>query len=225
MTFLTLDEVAANARTICPDARTEDSNLFKQWIYWGERQIGLSGLDEDIEEIEFTGTDIRKPEYYASGIDIAAYDSANGQIPLRYKGSSARIHSDPSRSVFDFVSSDLTDRIRAIEVVENPFYFMFEDRAVGLISRVLLRYYRLPFDNEGNIRIPETHIIALMQFCRWNWAMRNGDDKGMEDRAMSNWLREAARARSRNKMPSMLAGKEIARTYMSMIDKVKFDTF
>lgn len=207
MNFLTIDEVVANASTLIKNIEPKTRLLMKSWAYLGERRIGFSGLQINVEEVPVEDLIIRKPEYCAQPIDIALYDEQNNEYKYEFKGQGKPIHSG--------------NRYKwgKIDVHETPFDFRLGSNG-SMISRAKIKFYAYPVDDNGDLMFPEHHLEALMFYIKWMYDMREGDIQSARDSNM-NFEISASKARSRNKSDRLLS-KEVSKKWMSMIDKMSY---
>lgn len=208
--FISVEEIVANAATIIKDARKEDRNLFRQWAYIAERDIGFSTLNEKVFPTPVEDLCFAKPLDFAMANDLSLYDSQGREYRYSYKGTSKNLH---RREDSEFLHD------RTIQVYEDSHFFSLSSNGTNITHAKLL-YYAYPIDEDGDLLIPETHMVAIMSYIKWMWERRKSENPGMIQLERMEWEIESSRARSKNKMPSMLRGKEIAKNYMSMIDKL-----
>jgi hypothetical protein len=209
--FLNIDEVVAHAESIIRDADEGARVLFRQWAWLGERQLGFGGYSEETKDLPVEDLSIRKPSDMATPIDIALYDASGSDYQYKYHEGKNRIHNvDPSKA--------------KIDLSEDPYYFHLGSNG-SLITYAKLRYYAYPIDDDNNPMFPEHHLLAIMFFIRWMWETTKGKSQSAIQQAEDMWIRQSMKAKSANKMPSQLKGAEIVKTWMSMIDKVRFNDF
>jgi hypothetical protein len=206
--LLSLDEVVANAMTIIPGVKKEMRPYFDQWAWLALRQLGPVKENLAVATLTLEDLSFAKPSDFISAIDIALFNAAGEELKYHYRSGKQRIHNtEETNSCF-------------IEVSEgDQYYYVSSNADTAGINHAVLRYYAMPLDENGRPVIQDYMTVAIMAFCRWMWELREG--KGSSGEAM--WRVEAARARSKGKMPDMLQGKQIARTWMTMIDK--FDPY
>jgi len=208
--FVSINEIVANAATIIKDARKEDRNLFRQWAYLAERAIGHSKTSEKVYETTIQDLCFAKPLDYATAIDLSILDSQGTGLKYTYRGPSRRIH--PSTGMDELHN-------KTIDVYEDAHFFNLGSRG-DIAHSARLRYYAYPIDDEGELLVPEDHLQAIMWYIRWMWEWRKSENPRMMQLAEREWSFQHDKARSKNKMPDMLRGKEIAKNYSSMIDKL-----
>jgi hypothetical protein len=209
--FLNIDEIVAHAESIIEDADEAARVVFRQWAWLGERQLGFGGFSEEVSSIVVDDLSIRKPSDLASVIDIALYDSSDLEYQFKYRDGKKRIHTGDSGQ-------------RKIDVSEDAYYFHLGSNG-SLITYAKLRYYAYPIDEDNNPMFPEHHLLALMLFIRWMWEMRKNKNQSAIAEARAVWIMEAQKTKAANKMPHQLKGAEIAKQWMSMIDKARYNDF
>lgn len=217
--FITADEVVANASLIVKETSPKVRNIFKQWVYLGERQLGYHGLHEKVkEDIEVSDLFIKKPKDYAVGIDMALYDDEGKEILWHYQGHSPRIHEQNSSPAKIYPV-----RV-AVGVSEGPYGFDMDSRGEN-IKTASIRYYSYPLSAEGEMLIPEHHINALMMYLKYMWALRENRSGSEIAQLEGLWTKEQRKAKTKNKMPSMLEARDIVRHHMTMINKIFYEKF
>ena len=223
--FITMNEVVANSATLIEDTDPKNRNLFRQWTYLGERQLGFSGLHIKPVQIEVDNLTIKKPNDYASGIDLALFDVSDNEYKYHFQGNRKRIHNEwtiansSTSSSLGFARTDTE-----IGVSEDPYYFYLDSTGES-ITYANINYYSYPIDDDGDMMIPEHHMFALMNFNYWMWERRKKENQSSIAQAKADWLMEQTKAKAKNKVPSMLEGKDIARMHNSMIDKIFYNKF
>lgn len=214
--FLSIDEVVANASSIIKGADINDQNLFRQWAWLGERQIGFGGLNEETADIPVSDLSIKKPVDYAAPIDIALYTSEDEgpytELLWQYHGGKRRIHAKPSTK-------------RYVDLSEDPYFFNLSSDYGNSVVKAKLRYYAYPIDSKGYPAFPEIHLFAIMMFVRYMWAIRENNSRSEIAEAKEHWEQAKVIARNRTKMPHMLKGQQIMRDWRSMIDKANYRRF
>ena len=215
--FISLNEVVANSATLTQDTNPKHRNLLRQWTYIGERQLGFSGLHEKAEQVTTDNLTVQKPTDYAIGIDLAIFDTNNVEYAYNFKGFGKRIHNESS-FVFSSVGG-ISSKVSEIGISEDP-YFFYLDSTGDAITHVNIKYYSYPIDDDGDMMIPEHHLFALMNFNYWMWERRNKQNQSLIASAKADWIMEMKKAKAKNKIPSMLEGRDIVRMHNSMIDKV-----
>ncbi len=226
--FINLDEAVANAATILPDGKVDPRmrNLFRQWVYLGERQLGFSGLHEKVKaDIPAENLSITKPVDYAIGIDMALFDSNGSEYLWHYQAYSERIHvaSTFLLNPAGVASSSVRYKTK-VGVGETPYAFKLDTYGED-ITTANLRYYSYPVDDSGDLLIPEHHLFALMFFIRWMFYTREGKDKSMIAESRQQWEIEKVKAKTKNKMPSMIEGRNLARHHNSLINKTFYEKY
>jgi hypothetical protein len=220
--FVTMDEVVANSATLIKETGTKHRNLLRQWTYLGERQLGWSGDHKDAKQIDVVNLAIQKPSNYAVGIDLALFDANGVEYAYHYRGKGKRIHSEYLLSGAALGSGIINTS--EIGISSDPYYFYLDSIGENVTYANLI-YFGYPVDEDGDLLIPEHHLFPLMHFNRWMWMMRENYPENSINQAERVWLRESVKAKSKNKIPDMLEGRDIARVHNSMIDKVFYTKF
>ena len=217
--LITLDEVIATAATVIVDADYSARNIWKNWAYWAERDIGYSKALEKVTTTPLTVTNllITKPSDYIEAIDIALFKSDGTEIPAVYRPGTARIHLDVERN-------NRVANVNTIDVSEDRSYFILGSEGDD-ITEAILRYWGLPLDGNGLPLIPDSHVYAIIAFIDYMWAMRQDKSRLVVADKRQEWKIQMRRTRNEDSMPSMLEGEQIAKTFNSMIQNLKIDRF
>lgn len=217
--FLTIDEVVANAATIIKPADRAARNVFKQWAYIAESRIGPSKtqirVKRDIKVIDLT---ILKPNDFVKGIDIGLFTEAGRQIEYKYRPGAKRVH-------FDYERNLNMRNTHRVDLSEDRVAYHLGSPADGVVFSASIRYYGLPLDDDGDPVFQENHLVAIMAFINYMWSMRENKNRLTVNDNRAVWKAERASAKSFDKTPDMLEGKEIAKTFNSMIQKIFHETF
>lgn len=221
--FVTLEEVVANSATLILDTDPKHRNILRQWTYIGERQLGFSGLHLKPAQVQVDNLTIKKPSDYAVGVDLALFDANDNEYRYHFQGNRKRIHNEWALTSNATSLGFHQDRAE-IGVSEDP-YFFYLDSTGESVTYANLNYYSYPVDEDGDMLIPEHHMFALMNFNYWMWERRKKDNQSSIAQAKQDWLMEQIKAKTKNKVPSMLEGKDIARFHNSMINKIFYDKF
>lgn len=208
--FLTVDEVVASAITIIPEATQKDKNIFRNWVFLAERQIGSSIVSrKNATDITVTNFSFPKPFDCISVRDIALFDSAGEEVLFKHTGSGKQI-----------TDKEYVDNInRYVTVREDDGFFYLSSNGSNVV-KANMRYYGFPTDSDDNLKIPEIHTFAIMMFLKYMMALRDSE-KRLDIKDLAGlWEKEKRQARARTNMPSELEAQFIARRFSSMIDKM-----
>lgn len=217
--LMTLDEIVANASTIIRDSDNSSRNIFKQWAYLAERDIGYSKAKEKVTTTPLVVTNllITKPDDYIEAIDISLFRTDGTEVPARYRPGTARIHIDVER-IGKFANQNMVD------VSEDRNFFILGSEGDD-IAEAIIRYYGLPLDSNGLPLFPDDHVYAVTAFIDYMWSMRMDKSRLVVADKRQEWKIQMRRASSKDLTPSMLEGKEIAKTFNSMIQRLKTERF
>jgi hypothetical protein len=214
-----VDEVIAEAASIIKNFTEQEKQLARQWAFRAVRRIGASFHDIQIVTINMSDYSFLKPTDYAKHIDFALFDSAGKEIVVNFKGFSKVMSSGKEEGR---IHEDLRNTRLGLQMTEDSNYFNVEDftDSDAGSATLKLKYYSMPIDVSGYPKIPETHVMAVVHYIRWQWTMRERKSLGEIQEAQHTWKTEAAAAYGRMKTPTMLEGKEIAEgVMMSMVQK------
>lgn len=220
--FVPLDQVTAEAMTVIGDADNKDRLIFRQWVYRALREIGVGKQNVEVCNLYPKDLSMQKPDDCTSIIDIALFDVNNNEMLYKYHSGASRIHQNRNTYAADGTYSPSVGSI--IDLSEDDYYIHLGSNA-SEVAYAKIRYFKFPVDEDGLPKIPEDQVFAITMFIRYMWSMRKNDNRSEIDQNRYTWLSEKAAAKARSKMPSMLEGKQIAKTWMSMISKPFFDNF
>ncbi len=204
--FLQVKEVVANSLSILPNPTDAERAIFRQWVYIAQRDLGFPSLDVREADIVPHDLAVQKPDDFSSAIDVALFLADGVEVTSSYKGGGKKIHDEFRRGA------------STVQISETPNFFHMESTGAD-VTCFTLKYYGLPIDDDGNPKIPERCNFAIMMFIKWMWSVRNSESIGIREQNRRDWMMEARKQRAKNKMPSMLEGKQIVKSWMSMIDK------
>lgn len=219
--FVTMDEVTALAMTYTPSANNEDRLLFRTWAYEAVKQIGPYHAWVKTAELLPKNGSFQKPKDLVSTQSIALFA---GDTELKYNYAPAaggRIHVDRYEVHDNLIDNTVVGRV---DLSEDAYYFHLGTNG-NHVTRALIRYYAVPTDRNGELLIPDDHQFAIAMFCKWSWSMRKGDNQSEQMNCQATWERELGKVRGKNKMPSVLRATEFAKSYMSLINSFKGQTF
>lgn len=218
--FSTLDEATALAMTYTPSATTEDRLMFRTWVWEAVKQIGPTLHWIKTANLVPKNGSFEKPKDLASTISIALY-AGDTEVSYNYEPAGGRIHTNRYDIHENLVSTELVGRV---DLSDDAYYFHLGDNG-DMVTKMKIRYYALPLDRNGELLIPEDNLFATSMFCKWSWSMRKGDNQSEQMNARDTWYRELSSIKGRNKMPSRLRASEFFKSYASLINSYKPNTF
>lgn len=219
--FVGIDEIVSAAYTIIPDADRRRRNIFRFWVYLGERDIGTVSphVKTCKVEVDKKSKSIKKPKDMLRIEDIGLY-TKSGELKWKYEWRGGKVHKNEKL---------WPERIELSE--DNDYYYLTSYNSTyhnndiepeTLVEYALLRYYSLPLDDDGNVLIPESHMQALMYYIKYMDAISRSLPTVEVDR--QRWLMERAKAYSFDKMPDQIRARQIAKEWMSLIS-AKIDNY
>jgi len=205
MKYLTVENIVANAYTLCDGATDADQLFMRQWAFIGNRELGLSKDNVQNEKIYATDLAIAKPENLLSTDELTLYTINDDIIGSRYIGYGQRTKAKDEL------------RQRYVTITEDDTHFHLSSDAKDSVNYALIRYYGIPVDKEGMPMILERKRYALMLFIRYMWSLRVNRNQSEVAQNEMSWLKEAKKQRAKNKMPSIQEANSMMRWYMSLI--------
>jgi hypothetical protein len=218
--YFTLDEVVAEAMTTIKLATDEEKLYMKQWAYRALKEIGPGQNNIEVCTLYPENLVLRKPDNYYKAISIGLFDTANNEYKNSYRSGVARVHQ--SRNVYTQTGVYVPEFNSIITISEDEFFFYLSSEA-NAITYALLRYFKMPIDENGNLMFPEYSVEAVGTFIQYKWAQR--EEKGDWRDYLQSWKASRAEARGRGKLPNGLLYKQLAKEWNSMIQKTNFDRF
>lgn len=219
--FVPVDQVIATAMSILEGADTVDRAYFKEWVYLGLTELGPNTAWYDEAVVYPVELALKKPDNIYSIIDVALYDVNKNELVYTYRGKGSRIHASDSVALN---SGEYAPSLGApIDLSEDSYYFHLGSNGASVAS-ALIKYWKFPVDENGDLLIPEQDVFTLALFCRYMFSMRKDDKVGI-GQFHNLWIAARNEARAAHRTPSMLEGTEIARSWNSMIQKLRFRLF
>lgn len=210
--FISIDEVVDNAKTIILDADDKSHLLMRQWVYLGVKQIGVSLDNIEVCTLNAHDGSFRKPDNFLIVDDIALYDDSDNEYQMNYRGPGTRIHK---------ATEPLTPA--PIDLSEDDYYFHMGSSGCEYVTKAVIRYYALPLDEYGDVKIAERYLLALMFFLKFMWDTRQNNATREESKI--NWTQNLLKQKALNRAPSPLAAEYTARKLNSMINKIMYRSF
>ncbi len=209
--FISVEEVVANAQSVIPEADDRATNIMKQWVYLGIKEIGVSLEDIKVADLFPEDNSVRKPDDLIIIDDVALLDSAGNEYQYHYRGPGTRIHT----------ASEPTDAY-PIDISEDDYYIHLGSTGSG-ITTVRIRYYALPIDEHGDIKIKQDYLLPLIDYLAYMWARRT-KDKSLGT-YLTLWTQQLLKAKAKNRAVSPIAMKALSEKINSMIKKKFTYTF
>ena len=87
------------------------------------------------------------------------------------------------------------------------------------IETIILRYWGYPIDDEGNPKIPEEYIPAIMFYVKYMDAVSKGRPISTVALLQNEWRTQKMKQKGNNKMPDTIEAREIIDDWLSLISK------
>jgi len=204
--YIPFDEMVESAYTLLDEQTRPSRPVIKQWL-WG----GVKGLKFNEHHVRTSAPipaeelAIRKPTDMVSPIEVTLWGVDNRQFKYIYK----------KRGVYINEQSDLNSWIY---LSENADSFLLNSNG-SIVAFAIIKYYGWPITDDGEPLIPEDAEVPLQEFVYWRQAKRTKLGPTMQELAKQDWIKAKSEYNSRAKMPHPVAGKEIARTFGSMVQR------
>lgn len=220
--FVSVDQVIATAASIIEAADTVDRAYFKEWAYLGLLELGPSAAWYDEATLYPVEMALEKPKNMYNAIDLALYNSTNQEMLYTYRGKGkGRIHASDNSLTNNGTYAPLLGA--PIDLSEDTYYFHLGTNGAS-VAYAVLRYWKFPTDENGDLMVPEQDVLSLSLFLKYMYYMRKDDKVGI-GQFHNLWVAARNEGRTAHKLPSMLEGAEIARSWNSMIQKMRFKRF
>lgn len=220
--FVFVERMEALAASTIENVPSSARAFFKEWIGEAIKQIGPSKAWYSGPVVLYpTDYMFRKPVDMYDPIDIALFDSSHNELKYAFRGFAKRIHASDNNLIN--TGQYVPEQGAPIDLSEDAYYFHLGTNGAA-VDYAVLKYWKMPVDDTGELLMTESNTFAIMMFIHYMMALRSGNhiDKGQ---ARNAWLSARNEARSENKTPSMLEMDEIARSWNSMIKKMRFKQF
>lgn len=217
-----IEQVRATAMSLIENADTMDRAYFDEWIYLGLKEIGPNtAWVSPVTTLYPNHLEILKPKDMASPISLALFDANGNEMRYVHRGKGGRTHLSGNSNLD---SSIYAPEFGApIDLSEDGYYFHLGSNGAS-VSYAKVVYWKLPVDENGKLLVPDTDVLALSMFVRYMWMIRK-DDKAGIGQAKNIWIPLRNEARATHAMPSMMEGADMARSFNSMIQKMRYKIF
>ena len=218
MNYISIDTVIARAQTTIPQSDTMDRNIWREWVWMGLQDLGIS--DEDVKSVVLYPHEglAKKPTDMRVMIDLNLYDAAGNQKPHRFRTGGYRLYDDTRIQTLTEIPVDVSEDRWNIILGTNG-----DD-----VAKVVIRYFSYPIDPETNLPlIREDETMALTYFIRFMWAMRKDDNRSEIAEKQRMWYMESDRIRARKKMESLTPekAKTIMKSWMRLIPDFNMERY
>lgn len=224
MTYVTLEEVVALARTTIGTSDKQDEPLFKQWAWEGLQDVGLSTDSIEVCTLKPKNFIAGKPENCRALIDIALYDANGNEFAHSFKAGKKRIYPNRTFPLSILATDGLTQIPTIVDVSEDRFNIIIGSNG-SHVTAIMIRYWSYPVDANGLPLIQEDEKMALVHFIKWMWSMRKNDNRSEIEQNRQTWYLASDRARAKKKNISNETVKTIVRNWMQLINKTNFQQF
>lgn len=218
MNYVSIDTVIARAQTTIPQADTMDKNIWREWVWMGLQDLGIS--DEDVKSVVLYPHEglAKKPTDMRVMLDLNLYDSAGNQLSHRFRTGGYRLYDDTRIQTIIPIPVDVSEDRWNIILGTNG-----DD-----VAKIVIRYFSYPIDPETNLPlIREDETMALVYFIRFMWAMRKDDNRSEIAEKQRMWYMESDRIRARKKMESLTPekAKTIMKNWMRLIPDFNMERY
>lgn len=218
MNYVSIDTVIARAQTTIPQADTMDKNIWREWVWMGLQDLGIS--DEDVKSVVLYPHEgiAKKPTDMRVMLDLNLYDSAGNQLSHRFRTGGYRLYDDTRIQTIIPIPVDVSEDRWNIILGTNG----------NDVAKIVIRYFSYPIDPETNLPlIREDETMALVYFIRFMWAMRKDDNRSEIAEKQRMWYMESDRIRARKKMESLTPekAKTIMKNWMRLIPDFNMERY
>lgn len=219
--FVPVDQVIATAASLREGADHIDRAYIKEWIWLGLKEIGPTLAWYNEARLYPTEFALQKPQDYYDAIDLALFTESDSELRYTYRGKGTRIHNSEN-SLLD--GAPYAPEMGApIDLSEDQYYFHLGSNG-SAVNYAILKYWKFPTDENGDMLIPEQFVLGLAIFCVYMFAFRKDDKVGI-GQFHNLWVAKRNELRAEANMPSGIDITELARSWNSMIKKTRFKNF
>lgn len=245
MQYVTIGHVTAMAQSALGKEGIPP-HRYVEWAYDAEISIGPSWNNNRnaILPIEEDGT-VEKPDGYVNGLEFALAKFPDAPQPCPDTTQSLLAGSIPpnchlvypiyrGRTVFAFAHTGSKNRqigrdnsganFGGITFSEDDKKFYVDNLAATGLNAAFVAFQGTPIDEDGDIKIPESHARAVAAYIEWMELKRmRRQNVGQTvyptevESAKNTWLQLKMSAYGRDKMPNAIEMREIAVQSVSMI--------
>jgi len=218
MNYISIDTVIARAQTTIPNADSMDKNIWREWVWMGLQDLGIS--DEDVKSIVLYPHEglAKKPDDMRVMIDLNLYDAADNQLSHRFRTGGYRLYDDTRIQTITPIPVDVSEDRWNIILGTNG----------DNVAKIVIRYFSYPIDPETSLPlVREDETMALVYFIRFMWSMRKDDNRSEIAEKQRMWYMESDRVKARKKMESLTPekAKTIMKSWMRLIPDFNMERY
>jgi len=206
--YISVDQVASQAMLAIGLPDDSFRNIFREWIYIGQRQIGVySTINVVEEEKNIKDFKFEIPCNMVRPIWVRIKNGSTCMFPL-YKSNG-------------FCGGENSAH-QAITIEQFTNHFSISSNALGY-DKAEIKYYAIPIGEDGLPLIPEYNELALVAFCDLMYITRQRRREpqkvamGDVQMAEARWRELKTNVKSYHKLPSELQFSEVARKWNTLL--------
>jgi|GEM_PF-5063951 len=224
MTYVSLDEIAALARTFIGASDKADEVLFRQWAWEALQDVGISEDSIEVCTLKPKNLIVRKPENCRVLIDLSLFDANGNEFRHVFRTGKKRIYRQELNPNGTYLMPDGQRIPIIIDVSEDRDNIILGSNGTD-VAYIMVRYFSYPIDANGLPMIREDEKMALVYFIRFAWAMRKNDNRSEIEQNRQMWLLESDRARAKKKNISNEKVKAIVKRWTRLIADSRYQRF
>jgi len=223
MNFVEIDTVIARAQTTIPTANTMDKLIWREWVWMGLQDLGLSDEDIRVCVIYPKNGIAAKPADLKMLLELSLFDTNGRELKHKFRTGGKRIYEDKR------INTSTAGEVPSVpvDVSDDRYNFILGTNGDN-VKEILIRYFAYPIDEKTNLPlIREDEVMACIYFLRYMWALRKNENQSEIQMSQVNWFRESDRVRAKKKMDSLTPekAKTIMRNWMNLIPDFNMERF
>lgn len=204
--YVSLDHVISFAKTIVKTANSEDTNVWKDWIYYALLELGIGDDEIDVAEITPRNLIAALPPNCRHILELSLYDSSGSRLDHKYRTGKQRIYTD-QRTTNTAVGASTNANDSVPVDISNDAFNLHLGTNGNLVSKIFLRYFKYPIDANGQPLIREEDVKACAYHVKLLQAVRDNSNRSEIAQYDAMYKQESDRAKAAKKMNSMTPEK------------------
>lgn len=217
--YVTLDYVISFAKTVVKTADNMDTNVWKDWIYTGALlHLGVSESEIDVAELKPKNSLARLPDGCRYILELALFDSSGNELKHKYRPGKQRIYND-QRLTTTSIGTDTNINDSVPVDVSNDAYNIILGTNGDLVTKILIRFFKYPLDENGNPLIREEDVFACTMFVKFMQAVRDNSNRSEIQQYDQLWKQAADKAKADKRVATVTPEvmKTITQEWMRLI--------
>lgn len=195
--------------------------LLPQWCWECMPFLGIADDEVEVCVLKPKNLMAPKPENFRILIDLSLHSedvtksepTAYNTLPHVFRAGKKRVNQlieYPKELDANGAVADL------IDVSEDRKHIILGSNGTGVQS-IVVRYFSYPLDEQGQPMIRQDDKMAIVAFCQFMWAMRQGTNQSAITNFYNMWRQQADHAVGRSKTIHHEQAKTLMRRWVSLI--------